>query len=368
MKILFVIENLGGGGAERVLVNLVNHMDKAKYDVTVVTLFEKGVNADNLESSVKHINLNKKRFKGMKFLFKFLPKKVLYSAFLKDIVENNSIDLIVAYMTGVPTFVCVGARIPKIAWIHGEFFKNDKLNLLGLRKIYNRFDAVAGVSEYVCNSAKKNIKFKAEPIVVYNVNDTDRIISLAKECNELPKNKKISIITVGCLEKTKGFDRLLNVCKKLKEERFEFNLNILGEGIERKNLEKQIEDCGLSGIVRLLGYQTNPYKFVKNSDLFVCSSRTEGLSTAVSEAVILGVPVVSTDVSGAKEILGKNDEYGIVTENSEDGIYKGLKVMLENSDIRGKYKIKAKERALFFETKNTVGQAEKLFDFTVNKS
>lgn len=81
----------------------------------------------------------------------------------------------------------------------------------------------------------------------------------------------------------------------------------------------------LTDTFTFLGYRDNPYKYVKKADLYVCSSRREGFSTAVTEALIVGTPVVSTNCSGAYELLGKNNEYGIVTENNEDALYEGIK-------------------------------------------
>lgn len=365
IKLLFVIENLGGGGAERVLVNLVNHLDKTKYDITLITLFEKGVNASSLNSSIKLLNLNIKKFSGMKYILKFIPSKILYKIFLRKTVDIINPDVIVAYMTGVPTFLVAGAPYKKIAWLHGEFFKDDYLNIFGLKHIYNKYDRVAGVSKYVCDCFDSVISPKVKSQVIYNTNDFDRIISLSNEPYEKETDKLI-ITTVGCLEKTKGYDRLIPICKRLVDDGFDFLLYIMGEGVERPNLEKQISDLGLSKNIKLLGYCSNPFNIEKNSDLFVCSSRTEGLSTAVTEAVILGVPVVSTDVSGAKEILGENNEYGIVTENTEEALYKGIKKMLENEDLREHYKKKTLERAEFFATENTVKQAEELFKSVID--
>lgn len=358
-KILFVMETLGGGGAERVLVNLVNGMDRTKFDITVMTIFQGGVNAVDLKKDIRYIQLNSKKFKGMKTVLKFLPKRLLYKFYLKKYVENNGYDLIVAYMTGVPTFIAAGAPLPKIAWVHGEFFKN--FNSFGLRHIYSKYDKIVGVSEHVCQTVTDCIKPKSQPIFVWNTNDTNRIHALAAQ-GTTAKEKALSLVTVGCLEQTKGFDRLIRVCKRLKDDGFDFDINIVGEGIERSNLEKMIGDNSLTDTVHLIGYLKNPYPYVANADLFVCSSRTEGLSTAVTEAIILGTPVVSVDVSGAKEILGKNNEFGIVTENNEDALYEGIKQMLSDTELRQHYTAAAEERSLFFDTAATVKQAEDLFE------
>ena len=339
------------------LVNLVNQMDRSQFDITVLTLFEKGCNAEGLREDVMLINAGKRRTRGMKTLFKFLPKKALYSFYVAPFTKEQY-DLVVAYMTGVPTFVAAGADAPKIAWIHGEFFKGK--NIVGLKRIYDRFDAVVGVSRYVCECFNALIRAKREAIVIYNTNDVNKIMSLCEEPFEIDQTV-VNLVSVGCLEKTKGFDRLISVCSRLKKDGFRFCLRILGEGIERQELQRQIDGAGLKDSVLLLGYCQNPYPVVKCSDLFVCSSRTEGLSTAVSEAVILGVPAVSTDVSGAKEILGEHDEYGLVTENSEEGLYEGIKRMLSDESLPAHYRQKAAQRAAFFATENTVRQAEGLF-------
>ena len=357
IKTLFVIETLGAGGAERVLVNLVNQMDYSQFDVTVLTLFDDGVNVANLFDAVHYTCLHKRRFRGIKTVFKLLPKRLLYRFYLAPHLPGR-FDLIVAYMTGVPTFLVAGAPQRKIAWLHGEFFKGR--NSFGQRHIYDRFDAVAGVSRYTCEAFERVIGSKRKAEVVYNTNDVARIRSLAKEPFE-QTGDGLHMVTVGCLEKTKGFDRLLHVCARLKQDGFAFHLAILGEGVEREALQTQIDDLLLQDCVSLRGFVQNPYPAVAAADLFICSSRTEGLSTAVSEAIILGVPVVSTDVSGAKEILGEKNEYGLVTDNSEEGLYEGLKRMLSDPAQLAFYRAQAAKRAPFFETKATVQQAETLF-------
>lgn len=356
-RILFLVENLGCGGAERVLVNLVNFMDKSKFDVTVMTLFEEGVNAQYLSGDVKLINLGRKKFRGMKMVFKFLPKKLLFRHYLK----KCDCDLLVPYMMGVPTFIAAGAPCPKIAWVHGVFYKS--FGNLGLKHVYDRFDEIISVSDRVSESVEKVVAPAKKSKVIYNTNDFGRILRLSGEAPEHVSDRARPLIsTVGCLEDSKGYDRLINVCAKLKAEGFDYSLDIIGEGIERQKLESQIDALGLKDTVRLLGFQANPYAYTVRSDMFVCSSRTEGLSTAVTEAIILGLPVVSTDVSGAKEILGENNEYGLVVESSENGICEGLKLFLTDPELRRHYSEKAKERAPFFSPEKTVADAEKLFE------
>lgn len=364
IKILFLMESLGGGGAERVLVNLVNNMDQQKFDISIITLYSEGVHAEALHKNIHFSCLHKKPFRGIKYLYKFWSKKLLFRKFVKD-----DYDLVVAYMTGIPTFVAAGFSGRKIAWLHGNYDEAkthkdrflSKVNYFGQRRIYDKFDRVVGVSDSVCDSFNKVIASQNKAITLYNTNEPKKIRALA--ATSLSQNDGCFVITsVGCLEDSKGYDRLIPSVARLKDDGFSFLLQILGEGREHDRLQELIYKLSLFDVVFLAGYQSNPYPYVASSDLFVCSSRTEGLSTAVTEAIILGVPVVSTDVSGAKEILGENNEFGLVVENSEEGIYQGLKKMLSNPELLRHYAVKAKERADFFSTEKTVKAVEDLFE------
>ena len=160
----------------------------------------------------------------------------------------------------------------------------------------------------------------------------------------------------------KGYDRLINVHKKLIDEGIIHHIYILGTGDQEEMLAQRIKQYNLSKTFHLLGFTDNPYKYVKAADMFICSSRREGFSTAVTESLIVGTPVVSTCCSGAYELLGYNNEYGIVTENSEEGIYNGLKRMLDDSALRENYAKQAAIRGQKFSTEKTVAAVEEMFE------
>ena len=116
-----------------------------------------------------------------------------------------------------------------------------------------------------------------------------------------------------------------------------------------------MKDC-----VSLLGYDTNPYKYLAKCDLFVCSSQTEGFSTAATEAFIVGIPVCTTDVSGMRELLGENNEYGLITENNELALYDGIKTLIDNQELLASYSKKAIERSACFSAYATTKNVEKV--------
>ena len=114
----------------------------------------------------------------------------------------------------------------------------------------------------------------------------------------------------------------------------------------------------MTASVTLLGYDTNPYKYVARCDLFLCASHAEGFSTAATEALIIGTPVCTVEVSGMKEMLGEHNEWGVVTKNSEEALYQGIKDLLDDPALLAHYKAKATERGKQFNTESTVRAAE----------
>ena len=98
-------------------------------------------------------------------------------------------------------------------------------------------------------------------------------------------------------------------------------------------MKRLADELGIADVVTLLGYQTNPYKYVAKCDLFVCASFAEGFSTAATEALIVGTPVCTVEVSGMKEMLGENNEWGVVTENDDEALYHGIKQLLDEPSL-----------------------------------
>ena len=189
--------------------------------------------------------------------------------------------------------------------------------------------------------------------VLYNTNESDKLLKLAAEAAELP-GTGLHWCGVGKLVKNKCFDRMLRIQKRLLDEGYPVHFLALGEGDQRSELEQYVRDNGMEEHVTFLGYQTNPYQYVAKCDLFVCASYAEGFSTAATEALIVGTPVCTVAVSGMKEMLGEQGEWGIVTENDENALYEGIKRLLDDPALLAHYKKQAAERGKTFSTENTV--------------
>ena len=196
--------------------------------------------------------------------------------------------------------------------------------------------------------------------VKYNPIIGEEIIKKGNESlNDITKPcDKPLLVTSGRLVEQKGYERLLNVCHQLNQENINYELWILGEGWERPKLEKLIQKHKLTN-VKLLGFKENPYRYIKQGDLFVCSSVNEGFSLVVAEAMILGLPVISTNCAGPNELLDFG-EYGLLVDNSEDGLYEGLKRLLNNPELLAHYRKQSKERIPFFDSHHCINEIEKL--------
>lgn len=354
------------GGAEKVLVNLVNNLHQEKYDITLFSIFDEGVNKDFLKPHIKYQYQFKKIFRGNSQLMKLFSPKFLYRFMIKE-----HYDIAIAYLEGPAARIisgCANPKTKKIAWIHTEFTDKQKAKigfrtLSDAKKSYEKFDNVIAVSKNVAENFQKFITKKNPLKILYNTNETELIKLLSQEPTEIEFDKEtLQICSLGKIIDVKGFDRLLEVHKKLIDEGYKHYINILGIGEEKAKLEKRVKELGVEKTFRFLGFHKNPYKLLSKNDLYICSSRREGFSTAVTEALVLGIPVVSTHCSGAKELLGENNEYGIVTENSTEGIYEGLKTMLSDENKLKYYKKQAEWRGSFFSKENTVKAVEEFLD------
>lgn len=363
IKILFFVDTtLASGGAEKVLRTLVNNMDQSKFDITVQTAWPE--NAEKyLAPDIHYKSLYKKKNRITKFLYRVETMLGLtYRLRMKD-----DYDIEVAYLENGPTKVLASStnkNAIKLAWVHCDLCQMvDDPALLSqkAKKWYPKFNKVVCVSESVRKSYISLFGNMPETVVLYNTVDSDDIIMRgAKPLPERIVKRKRAVVTVGRFYYQKGYDRLLRVHKRLVDEGFDYDLWILGDGPGRAELEQYIRENSLEDSVYLYGFQNNPYTFISNADAVVCSSRYEGFSTVITEALILGKPVVTTDCSGMYELLG-DSEYGLITENSEQGLYEGMKKMLSDPQLFSHYQAQAQHRGQSFRMRSLLERTEAFF-------
>lgn len=373
-KLLFLTESLSGGGAEKVLVTLLKNLDRTKFEVTLGCVVDSGPYVDEVKPYVcyKRFLPNPTNLKGLslyaykfkyKCIYQWLPFWLVYYLFLP-----HDSDVEIAFVEGYATKLLAHStnkKAKKIAWVHIDLNKFHWTQSVFPSKVqetksYNEYDVIVAVSNSVKNAFHQCFPLVNQPVVtIYNTIDSSTIIDMSKDGLDYSDADSFKIVSVGRMAQQKAFDRLLHVVSKLKRDGFLFKLWLLGDGEQRKYLEQIIKEEQIEDTVTLWGFQTNPYKYMSKCDLFVCSSIAEGYSTAVTEALILGLPIITTNCSGMAELL-KGGECGLITENDEISLYEGLKRILSNSQLLEFYRKKSVERGKQFSTKRLIEQVDTL--------
>ena len=369
-KILFLIESFAGGGVEKVFIDLINNMNISKYDITVMSIWDYGIRKKNLRKDVKYKSIFP-NIRGISRVFHNFVEKSDGSLLYKLGIREKY-DIEIAFIEGRATKIIGASNNPnsrKIAWVHIDLSQGHwtsrvfRESLEREKDCYKKFNDIV----FVSNSAKEgfknlfgddfnNLQVKYNPIIAEDI-----VKKAEEEVNDIEKPKdKMLLVTSGRLVSQKGYESLLEACNKLNKDSIKYELWILGEGWDRPKLEELMNKYSLSN-VKLLGFKENPYKYIKQGDLFVCSSKNEGFSLVIAEAMILGLPVISTNCSGPNELLNFG-EYGYMVENNEEALYKGLKEIINNDEKLKYYKKKSKERIDFFNYKNRISDIERLFN------
>lgn len=364
IKLLFVLPSLEGGGAERIVCNLISVLNKNIFDVNLFLFTNKGVYWKLLPNDV-NVFLGSRDKKYSKWLI----IKKLYRV-------SKDMDIIIGSMELMPTYfsVLVGKLLRKkvIGWVHINIdsILNDKNNIIKflhrnilLKLFYNKLDKIITVS----NGAKENIskylynKNRNRIECIYNPIKINKIKEKSKEKLK-EKIEKPFIIGIGRLEKQKNFILLIKAYRILLDRGIKHNLIILGQGSQKEYLSNEVKNLNMEEKVKFLGFKENPYKYLNQADLFVQSSIYEGLPTVLIEALVLNVPVVATNCpDGASEILD-NGKYGLLVKmNDEKALADAIEKILKDKDLQKKYKIKSKDGISRFDDKYITSLFEKLF-------
>ena len=389
-KVLFVVHTLQMGGAEKVLLNLLKNLNKEKYDITVLAIVNDGIYIDELKKiekvkyryvfpayfqksrTDKEAKYHKLSNKVMNYIWRSYLRKIKYQPkkIYQKGVGDDQFDIEIAFLEGKVAKVVANSTNPnskKIGWIHTDIhntsgysiFKNAKEE----KEVYKMFDQIVCVSNDVKQQFCKKTGITDNIFVQVNPIDSKDILEKAKEplAKEYQTDNMV-VVAVGRLVKEKGFDRLLEAHKHLLDKGLRHEVWIVGEGRERDGLEEQIEQNHLEKTVKLVGYSSNPYQYINRADIFICSSRIEGLSSVVLEATILQKPIISTKCAGAKDILGEPNEAAILVENSTEGIEFGLEELLSSEKVRQAYHEKIQKRGQLFEIEHAIKQIETIID------
>ena len=363
-KILMVAQTLGGGGTEVALVELINHLDTKKYEITLLLMDKDTSFIDRIKRKIKikYLKFDDMFWHNLVSMNTMVGKAIkkaninsslkIYDIALKHIyssVFNKKYDLAIDfYGYGSFTTAIVADKVnasKKVTWLHDakmSWIKN-------VEEYFDKYNKIFCVSKSVKVSFDKlypQIDNKSE--VLYNLIDKTNIIRKSTEFvpHNFKKNK-FNIVSVGRLTEQKGFDIALESAKILKNRGLNFQWFVVGEGRDRKKLEKKMRKLNLNNFFFFLGQKANPYPYIKNGNVFVLPSRHEGYGLAVLEARILKKPVIVSNIPVYKEQI-INNKNGLISElNAEDLSNKIMKLYYD-SDLQEKIDLYLNEENIDF--------------------
>ena len=302
-RILFVIPSLPIGGAERVMVTLLHHLDRSRFEPHLALVEKTGPYLKDVPPDVPIHDLKAMRVRWA------VPKLIRLAWELKPHVLHTSMpELNMAAVLSRP-FLPAGVRVLIREEIVGSVENADIRKHPAVwnwlyRRLYSRADKVICLSEFVLNDLAEMGIPRRVLVHIYAPVDTELVARLGNEGGNPYVGKGPHLLAAGRLEKRKGFDILLDAMPRVCAAVPGALLTILGDGVLKQELLAQRERLGLNQTVRFVGYQPNPFPYFKHADLFVLSSTNEGFGLVVVEALAVGTPVVATDCGGLlREIL-----------------------------------------------------------------
>ncbi len=381
--ILFVMNTMGRAGAERALIALMNALPREEYDISLLSLVNRGEMFQEVPEHVRILNRHPKarsvlsfsgrlalvgatakcffyRLRGfalLGYLFRNLKlqmkEKIRLDKLLWRVISQGTpapaqeYDLAVAYLEGASTyFVADAVRARKKAsFVHIDYQEagyNASLDL----DAYDKIDQVFSVSEEAGESFLRIYPQHREKLALFrNMIDVKRIRELSQR-EDIPADSPFlastatyKLLTVGRLNYQKGYDIAIPALGLLRERGLDIDWFILGEGSLERELRAQIRNAGLEGHFFLLGSKQNPYPYIRKADLYIHATRFEGKSIAIEEAQVLGKAIIASDCTGNREQI-LSGESGVLIPLSAENIADSVEELLGQPE-----RIRAFERA-----------------------
>jgi len=391
-KLLFVIDSLTIGGAEKSLVSLLNLVDSSLYEVDLL-LFRRG---GDLERFIpKHVNIlpipeyfqfvnNSKNLVNKRLSFYYFRIKTSISLrvnnFKKNTIHSEQVvyrcinkimspiqkiyDVAIAYSQGMPTYFVANKvhALKKLAWINTDYVNTLYDKEIDLES-YNKIDHIIAVSKNTQDSVSKLRKeYNNKVEIILDIIDPNIINKMSEEYDVKEfKKSLINILSVGRLVTAKSYETAIKVARLLKNSGYKFKWFGIGDGPEKEKLQELIDKYQLNDYFILLGKKINPYVYMRNCDIYVQTSIKEGFGLTVCEAKILKKPIVCTNFPTAKEIIN-HDMDGQIVNHDVESIYKGIIRYID--EFRFKEKINRNLHST--EPYTSVNQVKKFYEIIEN--
>jgi glycosyltransferase involved in cell wall biosynthesis len=392
-KLLFVIDSLGVAGAEKSLVTLLSMLDFSKFNVDLL-LFAHGNKLEelvpkevNVLPPLKYTKFTQQNIKENIISFsvsgyKMLISRIKYSSKIRlkkysnpqkarvfwesvaGVIENSSktYDVAISYAQGIPTFY-VAEKVKakkKLAWVNVSYRLTGKDKVFQ-KKYYDQYDKIVGVSESTKEIFLETFpEYRNKMEVIYDINNPQFISDMADIGDGYEDFfDGLRILTIGRLARQKGYDIALEACKKLKEKEINFKWYVLGKGPLEEEIRQYVSTHDLTDHFILLGVKANPYPYIKQSDIYVQTSKFEGFGLAIAEARMLNVPVVTTNFDAVFNQMVQNKN-GLVVDMDSESVAEGIISLINNNDLRNEI-----TEYLKLEKKGNVEEIEKFYNLVI---
>lgn len=306
-RVLFVVPSLIGGGAERVIVHLANNLDRDVYTPMLALGEKEGPYLKELRDDVAVYELGAVRARRATRAILKLVRSLRPSTVVSTLGLNFAVALASPFFPkGTRVILREGSspsaflkEVERTSRARASFYRSM------YRLLYSRADKVICQSDYMLNDLMMNLSLpRAKLERVYNPVDFDKIRALVESVDSPYTGAGPHLVTVGNMTYAKACDVLLEAFKLVREQYSSAHLTFVGDGDNRQSLEALTESLGLRESINFAGFQSNPFAYVKHASLFVSSSRYEGFSNVILEALACGTPVVATDCpSGNREVI-----------------------------------------------------------------
>ena len=346
IKILFRHRSMEMGGVEKVLLSLLNNLNKDRFDITVLLSIDQGELRNEIPAHVKKVVLakGKESFSRNPFLQKlqlFVRKlkldklrrnpEIIDNRYLKDTFD---IEIGMTYNDFEPVLNSSNKNSKKIGWFHSEI-DHPKLQVLvpKILEHFPQFDHMVYCSEKIKDMMHRdypNLSYPVESVII-NAIPIEEIKKKASEnISNLPK--KPLFVSVGRLHTRKGYHLLMDVHAQLLKDGFEHSILIIGDGEEMPHLLEQQKKLGVEKTFILAGNKMNPYAYIKNTDFFIMPSESEAWPLVIAEALILQKPIIATEV-GDVGLMINHKKTGYLVNYNFDEIYAAMKEFLTNPEL-----------------------------------
>ncbi len=373
-RVVFFLPTLECGGTERNTVNLLKSLSREQYALSLLLAERKGDFIKDIPADVLIESFETPRLRHLFFKLVDYFKQEKADVFVSAFPRFNAVVLLAKWIAGGKTKVVVTEHLSfsllsKNAKTPSHRFIARFLFPYFIRFFYPSANSIICVSRGIADEISLMMGHGKNVRVIYNPVADD---SIAQKAQENPGHPWFAdtaipvIVMVARLSKTKDQPTLFEALEIIRTKQ-PARLMIIGDGSERQKLENLVSQLGLSGSIALLGYQDNPYRYMKRASVFVLSSLQEGFGNVIVEAMACGAPVVATDCpSGPAEIIQEGQNGLLVPAQNAKALAAAIIKILNDPALARKFSEEGKKRAQFFSVKNSVEQYSQIFQAIIH--